>query len=56
MLTYSDTLATEEDIKEHTINYSVTITAYDGITFDLHGSFTFEILPSDEEESPGEAA
>ena len=44
-LTYDESLATEADIKEHTIDYSVTVTAYDGITSDLQGSFTFEILP-----------
>ena len=48
MLTYDESLATEADIKEHSINYSVTVAAYDGVTSDLHGSFTFEILPSDQ--------
>ena len=47
-LIYDESLATEADIKEHTINYSVTFAAYNGITSDLNGSFTFEILPSDE--------
>ena len=47
MLTYDESLATEADIKEHTINYTVSVPVYDGLIPDLQGSFTFEILPSD---------
>ena len=52
LLTYDESLATETDIKEHTINYTVSVPVYNGIIADLHGSFTFEILPPDEDSSP----
>ena len=45
LLTYSESLASEADIKEHTINYTVTIADdYNGIISDLQGNFTFEII------------
>ena len=52
LLTYSKSLASESDIKEHTINYTVTVADdYNGIISDLQGSFTFEIIfLSDESE------
>ena len=44
-LTYDDSLATEADVKVHTINYIVSVPVYNGIIADLQGSFNFEILP-----------
>ena len=51
-LAYDESLATEADIKEHTIDYTVSVPVYNGIIVDLQGSFTFEILPPEEESSP----
>ena len=42
-INFDDTDATEEDIKVHTINYSVSLAEYDGIVTPRQDSFEFEI-------------
>ena len=46
-INFDDTTATEEDIKVHTINYSVSLVEYEGVVTPLEGSFEFEIYCPD---------
>ena len=46
-INFDDAKATEEDIKVHTINYSVSLVEYEGVVTTLEGSFKFEIYCPD---------
>ena len=43
-ISFDDSSAIEDDIKVHTINYTVKFLEYDGIAEDHTSSFTFEIF------------
>ena len=42
-INFDDSYATENDIKVHIINYTVSLVEYDGIVSPHHGSFEFDI-------------